>query len=258
MTTSSEPAVLWNGNKPSWNLTATTAYPVVLPQKGKDLNVYVYLTPYEPGELKAILQKAVSGYKREKRDIEIVREDRDAYTPLLDKHFVKLGNATGTPDDQRAFLDKNPELKAPIAEYTFGGLTMDPSREQADDDLFDISVELSGQVNVYQDLYDEANDKIVRMDMVHSHAHPTESQFREYRSARRSKFLRKAALWTIAEQHNTLEKLYDAVIRSISGAAANGKPCDAATKADWIGSIPLWHKLWIVDQIFGDLVEKNG
>ena len=60
------------------------------------------MTPYTPDELKIILKKALSGYKREKRDVELIREDKSIYTPLCDAHFVKLGNATGTPEEQKA------------------------------------------------------------------------------------------------------------------------------------------------------------
>jgi hypothetical protein len=252
-------SITWNLDKPSWNFAEVTAYPVVLPQKGKQVNVYVFLSPYRAEELKDILRKAVSGYRREKRDVEIVREDKGVYASLCDSHFVRLGNATGTPEQQRAWLDKYPQLKPSIVEFTFGGLCMEPVKTQDEDgdDALDISAELLGEVKVYQELFDESTDKIVRVNMAHQYAPPTEAQFREYRSARRSKFIRKSTLWTITEQHGTLEKLYDAVTQSISGAMVNGKSCDAVNKAEWIGHVPLWHKLWVVDQIFGELVEKN-
>lgn len=252
-------SVITTNGKPSWDFAETTAYPVTLAQGSKKPTVYVYLTPYSASELKDLLKKAVSGYRREKRDVEIVKEDVSIYAPLCDAHFVKLGNSTGTPEAQRAWLDKHPALKPGIVEHTFGGLQMEAAQEEENaDEVLDISMELSGQIKVYQELYDETADKVVRVDMTHSFIPPNEQQYREYRSARRSKFVRKNALWTITEQHSTLEKLYDTVIRSIDGAAVNGKPCVVETKADWIGSVPLWHKLWIVDQIFGELVEKNA
>ena len=255
----SSPSIVWKDNIPHWDFAQTTAYPIELKQKNRSPIVYVYLTPYRPDELKSVLQSGVSGYRRERRDIEIVREDRNIYTRLCDDHFVKLGNATGTPDAQRAWLDKYPELKPAIVEHTFGGLRMDAAKTADDDspEMLDISMELSGQVHVYQELFDDAADKVVRVDMVHSHSHPTEQQFRDYRNARRNKFLRKSTLWTISEQHGTLEKLYDIVIQSISGAAALGNPCTAESKADWIAYVPLWHKIWVVDHIFSELVEKN-
>ena len=252
----SQSAIIWNSdNSPTWNLTETSAYPVSL----RNIPVYVYMSPYTADELKAVLKKAVSGYKREKRDVEIVREDRDIYTPLCDDHFVKLGNSTGTPEQQRTFLDRHPELKPGIVEFSFGGLQLDkPENEDDTDSVLDISADLSGAVKVYQELYDDATDEVVRVNMVHEHSHPTEAQYRQYRNARRSKFLRKSTLWTITEQHGTLETLYDAVVQSVFGAAVDGKPCDAKTKQDWISGIPLWHKLWVVDQIFGEIVEKNA
>lgn len=256
----STPSILRDAsNKPLWDFAAAAAFPVQITSGAKTPTVYIYLSPYKSDELRDILRQAVAGYRREKRDVEIVREDGTIYVPLLDAHFVKMGNTTGTPDQQRDWLDRHPELKPKIIELSFGGLCSEPKEvSDRDDDMLDISIDLSGAVDVYQELYDEATDKVVRVDMKHKHIHPTEAQFREFRSARRQKFVRKTTLWTITEQHGVLEKLYDAVIESIEGAAVNGKPCTAATKSEWIGSVPLWHKLWIVDQMFGEIVEKNA
>lgn len=245
-------SISYSGETPIWNLTETTAYPIEIQSKP----VYAYLTPYQPQELKDVLKRAVSGYKRDKRDVEIVREDRAIYTPLCDAHFVKLGNATGTPDEQRAFLDKFSHLKPGIVEFTFGGLQSDLAETDDTDDVLDIALELSGSVKVFQDIYD--GTKVVRVKMEHRYAHPTEAQYRQYRNSRRNKFLRKQTLWTVSESHETLESLYDTVVLSVSGVAVNGKACTRETKAEWLSGIPLWHKLWIVDQIFGELVEKNA
>ncbi len=257
--TAAIPSIVFENKQPHWDFSVTTAYPVELTQKSKNIPVYVYLTPYSADDLKVILQKAVSGYKREKRDVEIVREDRSVYAPLCDEHFVKLGNATGTPEAQKAWLDKYPELKPSIVEHTFGGLRIDQP-ETLDDEpgtMLDIGSELSGSVKVYQEIYDPATDKVVRVNMAHNHSHPTESQYREYKNSKRNRFLRKTNLWTITESHSAMEKLYDTVIQSIDGALVAGNACTNATKANWIGSVPLWHKLWVVDQIFGEIIEKN-
>lgn len=238
---------------PVWNFTETTAFPITL---GRSV-VNVYLTPYTAFELKELLKKGISGYKRDKKDVEIVKEDSTIYSPLIDAHFVKLGNATGTPEEQKAWLSKHPELKPGIVEHTFGGLQLE-QEDESDDTVLDISLEMSGKQKVYQDLFDENKGEVVRVNMTHNYTQPTEKQYREYRSARRSKFLRKSTLWTVMENHGTLEKLYDEVISSIDGAAVAGKACTSTTKDAWIGDIPLWHKLWICDKIFGDIVEKNA
>lgn len=260
-------AISYKNNQPIWDFTEITAYPVQFQQRNGSPTVYVFLSPYAASELKDILKLEVSGYKREKRDVEIVNRDNSIYTPLCDAHFVKLGNVfkkvagKNIPildiAEHRAFIDKYPELKPSIVEHTFGGIRRDAPDESDDTAVLDITLDLSDAVKVYQELYDPAKDAIVRVDMTHNHAHPTEAQYREYKNARRNKFLRKPALWTIAESHTTLEKLYDAVIESIDGASVAGDACDAKTKADWLPFVPLWHKLWIVDQIFGELIEKN-
>ena len=258
MTTSVESSIIWNGSTPVQDFTKTTAYPLEINFKGQPIPVYAYMTPYTADELKSVLKSATSGYRREKRDVEIVREDRQIYTVLCEAHFVKLGNASGTPDEQRAFLDRYPEIKPSIVEFGFGGLQLERTDRTEDADVLDISVELSESVRCFQDIYDPATDKVVRVTFVHNHKHPTEGQYRTYRGARRNKFISTKTLWMVTEQHNTLEKLYDDVIESIDGACADGVPCDSSPKTEWLRDVPLWHKLFVVDQIFGDLIEKNA
>jgi hypothetical protein len=253
----SEISAIIPGATPTWDVSKTTAFPVELQSKGSTVGVYVYLTPYTSGELKAILRQAVAGYKRDNRDVEIEREDKKIYTPLFDGHFVKLGNSNGTPQAQRQWFDARPELKPSIVEYTFGGLRRDLPEVDETEGGLDILADFSEQTLVYQNIYDPTTNSVVRVDMTHNYSHPTEQQYREYRSARRNRFIQKRSLWTISENHNLLEKLYDAAIQSIDGMAVDGKPCTAATKPEWISGVPLWHKLFIVDQIFADIIEKN-
>ena len=252
-------AISYVDAKPVWNLDAITAFPIELKQQsGKNTPVYVYLSPYTASELKAVLKQTISGYKRDKKDVEMVSGDNSIYSSIFDNHFIKLGNATGTPDAQRAWINKYSELKPSIVEHTYGGLRRDPVEDAAEDTMLDISAELSSKSDVYQTLYDETTSAVVRVDMSHNYTHPTEAQYRKFKNARRSKFVGKGSIWTISESHGTLEELYDAVVTSVDGVAVNGEPCTAKTKDVWISYIPLWHKLWIVDQIFGELVEKNG
>lgn len=226
-------------------------------QRGKQVTIHAFMTPYTADELKDVLRRAVSGYKREKQDVEIYREDPSVYIPLCDAHFVSLGNSTGTPEAQKAWLDRNPEIKPKIVEFSFGGLRVDNPVNDADEDVFDITLDFTGQVDVYQELYDQDTDKIVKVNMTHKHQHPTEAQFRDYRNARRNKFLRKSTLWTVSEQHSTLEKLYDAIVQDVVGVLVNNKECTLSNKTEWVSQIPLWHKIWVVDQIFNDLIVKN-
>lgn len=253
----SNSAIIWQDNKPVWNVTEITAYPLEIQGKNNtSTKVFVYMSPYEPEELKEILRKVVSGYRREKKDLELEREDRSIYTPLCDAHFVKMDNATGTPQQQKAWLDRNAQWKPNFVELTFGGLRKDNIAEETES-AFDVLSDTVNEVTVYQDIYDPATGKTVRVDMTHSYRTPTEAQYREYRNAHRNKLIQKRALWTVQENHNMLERLYDAVIQSISGVAVNGNPCKGDT-SQWLSKIPLWHKLWVVDNIFTELIEKNA
>jgi len=251
-------AIVFKDKVPHWNVTEVTAYPLEINQNGKSTRVNVFLAPYTPAALKEVLQKNTAGYKREKRDVEIVQEDKSIYASLCDDYFVKIGNATGTPEQQKAWLDKRPEIKPSIVECSFGGLRIDRQEDSDESPVLDIGADLSGAVKVYQELFDEAANKTVKVNMAHNYAHPTEAQYRDYRSSRRNRFIRKTSVWTITESHGTLDKLYDAVVTSVDGVLVHGNPCDQQSKSSWVQHIPLWHKLWIVDQIFGEIVEKNG
>ncbi len=243
---------------PSWNINQTTAFPIEINLGKARPKVYIYLSPYTADELKSILKKATAGYKRDRQDVEIVREDMSIYTPLFDNHFVKMAPTTSDdPAKQKAFFDKRPEIKPSIVENTFGALLpTNPAMEG--DDILDLDIDLGLEVAVHQSIYDETIDAVVRIDMVHHYSRPTEGQYREYRSARRNKFMRRSELWTMAENHGTMEHLYDSIIDSVDGVLVDGMKCTKGTKDSWIKKIPLWHKLAVVDQIFGDVIEKNG
>lgn len=253
-------SVIQIDNKPTWNFSDTTAYPVQIQQRDNtERTVYVYLSPYKANELKNILSNIVAGYRRDNKDVSIVREDRAVYTPLFDAHFIKLGNATGTPEAQKAWLDnKHPELKPVMVEHTFGGLkrSLLPSSED-DNGPLDIVGDLDQGIPVYQSLYDPDTDTVVKVEMLHRYTQPSEAQFRRYRSARQNKFLRKKAIWTVIDNYDILSGLYDEVVTAVDGTCTDAGRCTESTKSKWIGDIPLWHKIWIVDQIFADLIEKN-
>lgn len=245
-------------NKPVWDFARATAFPMELPQGSKHIPVYAYMTPYEPDELKAVLKHALSGYKRKKRDVEIVAQDEAIYKPLCDTHLTHFGNMTGTPEQQLAWLTKYSELKPAIVRFSLGGLTLKAEEEDSESTMLDISLDLAGQVDTYQDIYDPVSDQVHRIEMTHKYVHPTESQYREYRGARKSNYIRKSDTWAVIEQHSKLESLYDAVIEFISNAAVNGVACSKENKSQWVAGVPLWHKLLVVDQIFGEILEKNG
>lgn len=240
-----------------WDFSQTTSYPVTI----NDKTAFVRMTPYDPDELRVILRKGLSGYRRDGRDVEIVREDQNIYTPLFDAHFERLdGKQSSTPEQQREWFDRYPHLKPGIIEYTFGGLATakDEDEEEAvDDELFDITADLSGEFQARQSIYDDETGEVVEVFVTHRYQQPTEAQFRRYKASRRDKFLRRKTLWTITEDHKTLETLYDECILSIDGGAVDGQRCTAETKAAWVKKVPLWHKLWIVDRIFSDIIAKN-
>jgi hypothetical protein len=251
-------SITWKNKKPLLDLAAVTAYPLELKQGAKSPTVYVFMSPYKPEELKDVLSKIVAGYRRTKRDLEIENADNSVYASLFNDHFVRMSNATGTPDQQRRFFDNNPNLKPSVVEHTFGGLRSEPI-EAEDSTEFDINVDATvlNAVVTHQPIYDEITDTIADIEMVHSYVQPTEAQYREYKASKRNRYLQKKNLWTVAENYNTLEKLYDATVQSISGALVSGIECRSDNKTAWIDSVPLWHKIWLVDKIFTDLVEKN-
>jgi len=245
---------------PVWNYSASQSYPVVIRQKGVDVPVNIKLSPYEPAELKEVLKKLVAGYKNDKRNIEIYQEDSSAYNALFDAHFEGMDNTKNTTEQVRDWFDKNPQYKASVVTSSFGNIASERSKE-ADEDSdvqFDITASFDGVCTVFQTIWDEAKQQAVKVTMAHNYAQPTEAQFRTYRNARRRKFLGKNAIWTVTENHDTLEKLYDNIIRSIGNASVGEKLCSPQDRAEWLGQVPLWHKLLVCDQIFGEVIEKNA
>lgn len=238
-----------------WDFTEPQFYPIFIDK----IKVNVVLSPYTPEELKAVLKKAIAGYKRDKKEIEIVREDRSVYTPLFDAHFVRITD-TNSDDtaQQRKFFDDRPELKAAIVEATFGGVASEAPEDEETSKVLDLFAAPESSIKVFQHLYDPSADDVVKVTMEHTYQTPTEAQFRTYRNSRRSRIGgSRNAMVTVQENYESLEKLYDTVVISISNAAASGQPCDQKSKAQWVSKVPLWHKLHVCDQIFSEVIEKN-
>lgn len=261
--TSSKTAIVDIDGTPHWDFSQTTAYPVEI--SGAD--VFVFLTPYSPSELFSVLKKASrgTGFRRDKRDIELVGEDRSVYIPLFDNHFSHMVGVTSSdpnvdatdPEVQKRYLDKFPDAKSGIVQYGFGGLQLTDKGESDTGDLLDLSAAESS-VDVEQELYDPNKGDTVLVRMSHKHIEPTEAQYRKHSAASRQRWVSRKKMYVVDENKETVAGLYDELVLSVEGGAVNGKPCTRETKSEWLDSVPLWHKLWVADNIFAEVTAKNA
>jgi stress-induced morphogen len=238
-----------------WEFTAPACFPVFF--DGFDDPAYLEFSPYTANELKDILRNVVSGFRHKKGDVESVPGDNTHYATLFDNHFLRIVNDDHTPDEQREFCSSQGAFgKVAIVEKTLGGFEL-VERQRAASGKFDISVPPSHSITLEQDLYSQADNTVTTVSMTHEYGKPTEEQYRKYRNARRGRQLGRKKIWTITEDYDALEVAYNGVIRSISGVTVSGQPCGANRDA-WLPHVPLWHKLLVVDGIYGALAEKNG
>lgn len=241
-----------------WELTRPTIYPFFF--AGFEDPAHIEFTPYSSDELKEIMRSVVTGFRQHKRDTEAVPADITPYARLFDNHFVRIANSTGTPEEQQEFCSAQGGAhgKAQIVAKTLGASERSESGPVSG--KFDIFAARSQNISIEQDVTvpDGEDWRVVVAKMQHHYASPTEEQFRRYRSARSSRHISRKKLWTVNENYDVLENCYDSAIRSVTGVTVDGNACTAENKDSWVGHIPLWHKLLVVDIIYGELSEKNG
>lgn len=237
-----------------------TVYPTYV--GGSDEPALIEFSPYSADELKRVLKKGKAGFRRTRRETEIVgATGNEHYAELFDNHFVAILNGTGTPDQQRDALSAAGAVgKAAIVENSLGAFFVKQSNTEDSDGAigtFDIFALNKSKISVSHWIYDPSSEQIVEAVTEHSYTQPSEALHRKYRRARNNKLNNRKQVWLVREDYDLLETLYDEIVTSVSGAFCNGSPCTAELKADWIENIPLWYKLLVVDTVFGGLAEKN-
>ena len=244
---------------PHWELTADEiCYPIEIKQGRGLKKFYAHLSPYQPRELSNTLRKVMSGVKRRKNELEILPSNRRAYAEMLNGHFLKMTTgAEATPEAQTAYLDANPILKCKIVEEGYGGIAL----RELDDvtTTLDITQEVGlGYVDTEQIVYNPKTKTEETVEISHGLSEEAETHFQRYEKATSRKVNIQTGNWNTRNDYGTLEALYNELASEATGYLVNGEKCTQGNRKEWVKLVPLWHKLLVINEVFGeDRVKKT-
>ncbi len=256
--------LVMKGGVPHWELTADEiCYPIEIKQGRELKKFYAHLSPYQPRELSNTLRKVMSGVKRRKNELEILPSNRRAYAEMLNGHFLRMTTGVeASPEAQTAYLDSNPILKCKIVEDGYGGIAL----RELDDvtTTLDITQEVGlGYIDTEQTLYNpkggpDKKGSEETVEISHGLSEETETHFQRYEKATSRKVNMSTGNWTTRNDYGTLEALYNELASEATGYLVNGEKCTQGNRKEWVKRVPLWHKLLVINEVFGeDRVKKT-
>ena len=92
---------------------------------------------------------------------------------------------------------------------------------------------------------------------VHHLRAETEQDYERYNKASRQSEFNQKGNWQITSDLQVIGSLYDAMAEAIEGVVVHGSPCTQVNRSAWIGLVPLWHKSFVMDELFADVTAKN-
>lgn len=247
----------YKDGRPIYELSGTE---IAFPQE-LDGGIYVYFycdAQVEPGLFYKALDELPPKFRSS--DVTAEREwdigsDMEARR-FVDAHFRGIGNVEGDPtfEEQRAFLDERPALKARI--FTHGyNLIVSPKADEAPTGKLKLG-NIERAVEARRFLYSPAEDRIEIVDLKHLHRRATEEDRIRYK--RTLRILDRGRTQTIRTDWRGIESLYDGLVTGIEGALVNGEPCTEENKDSWLRRVMLIDKVFAVGRIFSATAIKNG
>lgn len=247
-------ALVYVDDKPFWELTVPEiAYPLTIEQDGRDFRFYCHLKPYRAYELKKTLGEVGGTGKMVGKEMEILPDNDQFYKPLCDSCFLRFtGTSSDQPEDHKAYLDENPWMKLRIVKEGFGGIMLDFSEDHQPVSAltFTLRSDAGSRVATHQTLYSPEREIEDDVKLVHHLCRDTELDYQRWDKASKRKVNLRTSEWRLDPNYDVLEGLYKDLIRKADGFLFEGAPCEETNKEQWVGIVPLWHKILVINQVF--------
>ena len=264
-------AVVYINAIPKWDIAADeVAYALLLEQRGREYIFVPVLRQHTDSQgkkgfayaNKVALREAIPAMTMKGQEYELPLANEDPYVDFVDDHFVCiLGTASEDVAQHKAFLDERPHLKVRIFKEGVQGLEVkETEEEEAPLDLFDISVGINDEERellFIHDLFSPDKNRKERINIIHRIRDASEKEYQLWRKSSTRKFNPKKRKFITQENYDVLEKIYDDLASSVDGMVVEKKACRKDNKSDWIGLIPLEHKLLVLEVVFQDYIGKN-
>ena len=265
-------AVVYKDGIPKWDVAADeVAYVFTHTEKGTDyLFVPVLRQHTDPQSKKGFsyanktaLREATPAMKMSGDEFELPIADERPYEQFVDEHFVRIvGTSVEDPATHKAWLNERPHMKVRIFKEGVQGISREVSEDEGvGADIFDIMAAVTTsderEIELFQELFSVEKGKKERLVMVHKLKEASEKEYQSWRKSSTRKFNPRKRKFIAKENYDVLEKIYDDLVNSIEGMVINSKSCHLDNKGEWVGLVPLEHKLLVLDAVFSDYAGKN-
>jgi hypothetical protein len=255
-------AVLFVDGTPCLELTAQELiYPVTLELEGQEYPVAFHMRPYAAPDLKQVLTALAARFKRiGGASMEILPGNRESCKTFFDRYFIRIsGGEAATVDEQKAWLDAYDFIKADVV---LNGMTLEAVQNEDSEEKtlkFAISSARNKSITLKQKLLAEEGAGPVTINLVHLFQPILATHYARFeRASQESELNTRKNEWKTTEDYDVLERLYDELIDSVSGALVKGKPCTVDNRGDWIRLIPFRQKAVALDEAFRRVKIKNA
>jgi hypothetical protein len=246
--------------------------------------IYFHQKPYSFADIKAALKGLKGKIKDAGATIISEEGDSSALLALFDATFLRMSNVVLSATDaeppsveqQKAWLDRNPRLKArvinegfcmvfflakPSSEDLTPGVTVDgkPADQPVIlEDLLSLDNQVGAKVEFLYRLHSLESGKTEVISLAHQFDVETSRDYNQYDRASRREIEKTSGYTSLDVDHDSLNKLYDRTILSLEGCLVNGESCTEANKKTWAPLVPYYFKKLALDARFEDVTKKNS
>ena len=251
-----------NAGRANFELSASElVFPITVEQNGHQFVALFHMSNYTPRDLDETLRQ--SGF-RGRQAKGWVHSDTAPLSPIVaffDRNFIRMSGVEGDPplEVQKAYLGRKPQLKRAVFTLGYGGVReIEMSPNGTGSGKLTISLEESSTIHTDVPLWSVEKERAELVRVSHTLRAENEQDFEKWDKAnKQSQFSVKGDL-KIASDHLALGAIYDSMAESIDGALYKGQPCSSSNRDEWIPRLPLWHKSFVMDELFGSVSGKNG
>ena len=214
-----------------WELEGEVlSFRIVVERQDEYYAVYPYFSRYTGEEEKQVRRLLAKG--------------EEAYKDFVEKHFIKfVGVLPKHPAVHKQQVKSFPVLRDHMYQEGVQGIkSMEP--DQLGDELMDDD---TVSIPFVQDLYSPVSGREIPIRVEHRMS-LDDRFFQMYESAIHNE-LSKGGV-SIKVDWDTVERIYDEAVISLTGYLVGGKPCTDRNKQDWVGKVPFEHKYSVVDEVF--------
>lgn len=241
-----------------------------IPTADERYRVLVYVSPYDAHEIKKFYDLVLPRRKRRTAsEVSIESCGRDKILAFVDRHFLRLGGVA-LPDgsepaleQQRAWLDENPQFKGLIFETGFDRVGVRDGEDEPAPETRAIMILGRSEYRIRGGirLWDEQQSCNVVIPLVHVLGRFSESERHQYDRA--IKIIENSRRGEIYAEANwdVVGLLYQHHVQAIEGALLDGQPCTAANRdgeSGWLARVPFIWQIFAMGRAISEVALGNA